>query len=309
MGNIDEKINLAKDICSKRYTYSLENPFMRMYPFTTENIAGYLPLFHLEDKSLLTVGSSGDQAINAILCGCKLIQVYDICPFVEEYYNLKKAAIMVLDREQFIRFFHYTKGLGRMAGANSILFDESIYGSIKEVMDLETACFWDELFKDYDSSLVRNRLFRHDEYSTNVIKTINPYLASDNNYNLLRNKINEATVVFTTNDIFNANMGITFDNIFLSNLATYYKRTQIKELFDIMINKLVNGGKILIAYLYDTDLEDQVFSSHDDIYDLFSTLELFPKGTSVDSFVGVSGIRVYAPHMQDSVLCYKKVKK
>ena len=57
--------------------------FSWIYPFTTENINGYIDMFDLKDKSLFTVGSSGDQAINAILKGCKDITVLDINPFTK----------------------------------------------------------------------------------------------------------------------------------------------------------------------------------------------------------------------------------
>ena len=67
--------------------------FTQIYPFTTENINGYLPLFDLNNKTLLTVGSSGDQVLNAVISGCKEIDVIDLCPFSQEYFNLKRAAI------------------------------------------------------------------------------------------------------------------------------------------------------------------------------------------------------------------------
>ena len=53
---------LSKDL----YEYS----FFQIYSFTTENINGYMQFFELKDKSLLTVGSSSDQAINATLVRC-----------------------------------------------------------------------------------------------------------------------------------------------------------------------------------------------------------------------------------------------
>ena len=39
--------------------------FKLIYKFTTENISGYIKEFDFKNKSLLTVGSSGDQVINA----------------------------------------------------------------------------------------------------------------------------------------------------------------------------------------------------------------------------------------------------
>lgn len=70
--------------------------FNRIYPFTTENIFGYINKFDLYNKSLLTIGSSSDQVINAAIYNCKDISVIDICPFTEFYFYLKKAAILYL---------------------------------------------------------------------------------------------------------------------------------------------------------------------------------------------------------------------
>ena len=65
------------------------DPFQRLYPFTTENIAGYIDKFNLKGKSLLTVGSSADQVINAIYKGSKDITLYDVNIFAKYYYYLK----------------------------------------------------------------------------------------------------------------------------------------------------------------------------------------------------------------------------
>ena len=58
--------------CEGKYTYDDEcrQGFSRIYPFTTENISGYIDKFDLGNKSLLTVVSSVDQVINASLFNC-----------------------------------------------------------------------------------------------------------------------------------------------------------------------------------------------------------------------------------------------
>ena len=103
-----EKVEEAKKVMNKR-NYRFRTDFSKIYPFTTENIDGYMPYFKLKDRSLLTVGSSGDQVINAIFAGCKDITVIDICPFTKEYYELKKAALLSLSREEFMRLLTYTR--------------------------------------------------------------------------------------------------------------------------------------------------------------------------------------------------------
>ena len=59
----EETLYKASSTCDGSFRYISE--FSKIYPFTTENIAGYIDYFDFDDKSLLTVGSSGDQILNA----------------------------------------------------------------------------------------------------------------------------------------------------------------------------------------------------------------------------------------------------
>ena len=74
--------------------------FKNVYPFTTENIAGYIERLDLKDKSVLTVGSSGDQAFNALLLGANRIVLYDINPNTYGFLKLKKDLILDSKREE-----------------------------------------------------------------------------------------------------------------------------------------------------------------------------------------------------------------
>ena len=93
---------------------SSEDPFKirfsKIYPFTTENIAGFIDFFDLKDRSLLTVGSSGDQPINAALKGCKDITVVDVNPLTRYYYYFKVATILSLKMEELLKFLNYLDG-------------------------------------------------------------------------------------------------------------------------------------------------------------------------------------------------------
>ena len=89
MISVDDKIKEVNEMCKGLWAFELDNMFKYVYPFTTEHIAGYLPYFDLKDKSLLTVGSSGDQVLNAILMGSNDITITDLCMFAKEYFNLK----------------------------------------------------------------------------------------------------------------------------------------------------------------------------------------------------------------------------
>ena len=78
----------------------MKNVFESVYPFTTENISGYYPSLDLKDKDVLSVGSSGDQAFNAILCGAGKVTLMDISPHIYEFVKLKRDIILDSTRKQ-----------------------------------------------------------------------------------------------------------------------------------------------------------------------------------------------------------------
>ena len=110
---LEEALYTAKERCEGNIIIdeASMNGFEEIYPFTTENIAGYIDYFDLQDKSLLTVGSSGDQIINAALKGTKDVTLLDINPYAKYYYYLKAAGILELDLVKFNEFFLYQDNL------------------------------------------------------------------------------------------------------------------------------------------------------------------------------------------------------
>lgn len=72
--------------------------YQEVYPFATENIGAYFKELDFNEKTVLTVGSSLDQAFNALLLGAKHITVYDLNKNTENYYKLKKEAIATTKR-------------------------------------------------------------------------------------------------------------------------------------------------------------------------------------------------------------------
>ena len=105
--SIENDIELAKyvlgNLCLRNELYK------RIYPFTTENINGYINYFDLKNKSLLTVGSSGDQILNAYKNRCRDITLLHLHPYAKYYINLKIAGILSLSYQEFIEFFYKMK--------------------------------------------------------------------------------------------------------------------------------------------------------------------------------------------------------
>ena len=172
--------------------------FSKIYPFTTENISGYISNFDLNNKSLLTVGSSGDQVINPTFYNCKDITVIDICPYTKFYFYLKKSALLTLNYNQFLNFFCYNdfpKTFEDNINAFNIKSYKKIY-SVLRLLDYESYLFFDELFNLFDSKTIKENLMDFDESRNGVICGYNNYLRNEITYNILKKELHNISFKF-----------------------------------------------------------------------------------------------------------------
>lgn len=306
--DIDNKLKIANQECSGIWCYDIDNKFKYIYPYTTENIAAYMPYLDLANKTLATVGSSGDQALNAVLFDCNDITVIDICPFAKEYFYLKKAAITLLSRNEFLSFFAYKNG---MFENNSMTFNKKIYQKLREIIkedDLEVAYFWDYLFKKYSGLRIRKRLFIFGENPKSEETKLNAYLQDNLSYNEIKNKINNININFIKNDLHKIELNNKYDNIILSNLFTYCSSDQINLLFKKMYNLLNDNGIMQVAYLYQVD-KNNLYNEEKLNRGLNNILDNLPQDIILNSFQSVYQIEDINSSIKDTVITYKKVKK
>lgn len=227
-----------------------------IYKFTTENISGYIKEFNLKNRSLLTVGSSGDQAINANFCGCNYVTVVDLNRYTEYYFYLKKAAIIALNYEEFLRYFSLDSDDLRM----SIKTYKKIREILREI-SLDSLIFWDYVYDHYNLSNKCNNLFHYHSDELVNINVFNPYLNDEENYNIEKNKIKNMNIKFINADILKPDRIFTwekFDNINLSNVYGYnyndnrFKIAKFKKGINSLVERLNDDGIMLVAYLYGT---------------------------------------------------------
>lgn len=301
-------LNKAIKSCNGNY---IEDDFNLIYPFTTENINGYINLFNLKDKSLLTTGSSGDQIINSLLKQPKKITCVDTNPYTKYYYYLKVASILTLSLDEFLLFFRYND-YPKVFKKNQFVFSEVIYQKIRNTLkklDYESYLFWELLFSKFDREVIRNNLFSLDEDRTYAIKTYNSYLCDDISFNRTKEKIKNFKPVFLNGDIFKTKLNDNYDNIFLSNIGTYYEVKEYKVLIDRLNSYLNYNGKLLICYLYDTILSTKYSNDWASIYDIKKTLSIFKEYyPKLLLFNGVKSIKYNTDNYKDSVLVYKKIR-
>ena len=241
-------------LCCDAYDKDKYYAKTQIYSFTTENISGYINEFELKNKSLLTVGSSGDQVINAILHNCKDVTLYDIVPDSRYYYYLKCAGMISLGRTEFLKFFRY-RDYYCCYKENKDVFSHSVYNSkIKDVLrelDYESFLYFDELFNTFTGLTIRKALFVDDEDLLSNIRKSNDYLKSYYLYNETANKLKKVKPKFICGDIKDIDEKTKYDNIWLSNIPTWMGDKE--EIFKILIRNygcLNENGKLLASYLY-----------------------------------------------------------
>lgn len=309
--DFEHTLQLAREKCDGKFVEQLARKFYILYPFTTENIGGYIKEFRLKDKSLLTVGSSFDQVLNATLYDCQDITLLDTCPFTKYYAYLKIASLLELNRSEFFRFLRY-QNYPQNFKYNPLLFNKEDYQKVFKtlrLLDYESYLFWDELFQNYDSKTIRDAIFfDEEEEKQRVIETINPYLRINYNYEETKKKIKKVKLEIIQEDLFQVKLNRSYDSIWLSNIGTHLMHhDKIMKMIKTMSVYLNENGKMLMSYLYDTD--ESYRTGYYPIYDFRVTFEnLKEYNPELISFIGMHSIIFNDDRTSDSILVYEKKK-
>lgn len=304
------KEELALDLISGKLTHYGETArFSRIYPFSNEHVFEYLNFLDVADGSVLTVGSSADQAISIISRGCTDITVLDICPFTEEYFYLKSSAVQTLTPKEFDKIFFY-KDYPQPFKHNKKPFALQKYPQLMKKIHQEQPHvydFWFKLISTASGEAIRRNLFETDERAPSVTKQLVDYLKTEEAYFNAREKLNSVTPVFITADITQYLPDRKFDAIILSNLTTYLTHKQIHTLFDQLVEHLTPQGKIMLGYMYRMDELVGYNDEWNDIYNINRVRSINPD-IEVKTIHGVKGILFNDPKEKDAVYIYQKKK-
>lgn len=304
---MSDRLDYAKDCCHGfGYPEPLQT-FKKIYPFTTENIDGYIDLFDLQGTSLLTVGSSADQVINASLAGCTDITLLDICPYTKDYYYLKTSALEVLDYDDFLKFL-CNKGFYGIFD-NPFALSKKDFNKIKGLLkdkSPDSYYFWTEIFKQYKGTRVRQRLFSLDEDSVKEIIRSNPYLHDEESFLKARKKVKELNPNIMIGDIKTITIPDTYQNIWLSNLPAYLTFEEARKLFDKMKNYLTPDGKLLFSYLYGLTEDTNYNPEWAPIYNIKRVQQEISPELTFHDFDSVKDFKYDTNTYKDGVLVYQK---
>ena len=98
-------------------------------------------------------------------------------------------------------------------------------------------------------------------------------------YNKLKKKLYDIHFKYINGNIFEDNINLQYDNIFLSNLCTITNLKEFKELIKKLdFNNLKDNGSIMLGYLWDTNFNsDKYLDNWKEIYKLPITKEVLKK--------------------------------
>lgn len=271
--------------------------FDPIYPFTTENIAGYMKELSLKDKKVITVTGSSDHVLNAILQGATDITTFDINKKAELYLYLKLAAIKQLPYSTF---------------CNTLLYDtkDSFHPEIinRLVMPKEIRRFWlQELQKNENNGLAlkKSSLFQQKYFNPTSKKQCNLYLEK-NAYTILQERISAVKITFINKNLKDLILSQNYDYLFLSNIADYlsqlFKKEELPSYQKLITTLNQKVETIYFAYLYDIGNQNPR-SSIDrlaDVSKLFPTMEIKKFPTCLEQ---------HSKNTQDGVLILKKGEK
>jgi len=208
----------------------------RIYSCSTEITEDYLEKFDFDGKRIITVGSSGDQVLTYAYLGSRDITLMDANPLTPFFVNLKIAALKVLMREEFMAFF--------MQDNEQYFMNIKLYEKVCSKLDEETKNFWNKLYEDG----VQNKIFHI--YSGVTSSSLPPYLVSDEEYDKVKDSMDNVKLTFYNLDIstFHEFAEGEYDFIDLSNIYTYVSSEKYWNSVNNLYQHLSREGYLKLHY-------------------------------------------------------------
>jgi hypothetical protein len=233
-----------------------------IYPFTTENLAGYFPLLNLQGKTVLTVSGSGDHVLNAIYHRAKQIDAFDVNFLSSSYTELKLRAVHSLDYDDFLAFF-------ALVADNQKVLSKRLYNQFSHSLSFSAKHVFDLFYQYFDGrgwALRNSHLFYNQPPVDHQATIYNAYLQNPYNYRQTRKSLSSCSYRWQQSNITEIEQKLKsltqYDVILLSNIADYahlmYPGSEhLLEFFQHIIYPLAEHlsreGLICVACLFQID--------------------------------------------------------
>lgn len=215
-----------------------------IYRATNEKIDSYQH-FLRNRENVLSVISSGNQILNTIYEGGKNITGFDISTFPKYYLELQIAALNTFGLDDYIKFIY--------EDIDDEKFDD-MYDALHPILEKDSKIFWDGLLNSFDiSEIINSTLFSNETFNLRNVITRNAYLHSEEDYQSLRENMQQVNLKYITGDIFSLGKQLddNYDFINLSSIIYYKKISEYQNLLESL--PLTDNGEAL-TYLYNVKM-------------------------------------------------------
>lgn len=286
---------------SKESKFRSLKGFEKLYATSNEDLVALFRKIDVKGKRVLTVGSSGDQTLYAILNGAKEVHLVDLCPYTKFFLDYKIASIKTFSYDQFFRNFRFYYTHPIINGKKNYVIDSrflsiEVYRKISHNMDAESREFWDNYFLEMNNA--KNISITTGD---SIVGAEGTYFRDKDTYNKLKKKLQDRdfTIKFTNDNIMNFAKNIASDKMYdvmlFSNLIDYITshftlsengrviRKFKDQIFYKLLPHLTEGGAMQVDYLF----ENLYSNSNNEILKIFQkhlgaeNIKVVPSGGSI----------------------------
>ena len=237
----------------------------RTYAISNEELTEVFSEENLTGKRVAVVGSSGDQALNAILCGSNDVTIIDGNDFAECFIEYKIAIIKTYSFKEFKNLFF-----------KSQVFDWKVYAKISHLLSNREKLFWDSVMleqtaKDDSFDEVSPKSIKENLFFVDHRDRFSSFYFYEDQYTRLQNLLNgknlKISYVFADVQAFPYALSGEYDYIYLSNIYDYFYNDD-KKMFKKAVAKLYKmrlapSGKLIFNYNFCENMQaPNVFAGH-----------------------------------------------
>ena len=194
-------------------------------------------------KKVLTVGSSGDQALTAIINGATKVTIIDANLFSRYWIEYKIAAIKNLTFKEYCKNFINTRYK---------MFQPEIFRKIFHDLSNDAQVFWGTIFiEELSYNNIHTKLIKEDYYAE-----LCNFFSSKIKYIELQEKLKNVEIEFINAELsnFSDNLHDEYDLINLSNILDYVPTLDFRDaVYALYDNNLLPGGQIQLFYQFGLD--------------------------------------------------------
>jgi len=220
------------------------------YLWTNEDMKLY-PKENLKGKNILTITSSGDHALNAILNGGGIIDSFDVNQFSKYVSALKIAMIKKYD------YYDFFKRMDWIENVESLNFNskENIIDRVRKYLSYDEYLFWSA----FEYLRTNNKICFNDVINVygNLKKNVYSKAFS---YNKLKRNLKKAKITYYDSDIMDIEKSVNkkYDRVFLINVLEYVLASNGPRFVNNYNDAMIKLDKILLpsSIIYGYDFND-----------------------------------------------------